>query len=107
MAKNFLKQIEAIKKDIKGTIATKVEEILKGKEDTHYIEIEGILTDESDLCCTHINTIEIDNEAKIILTDNDYQQYRLTDDYPSLECFAYIADLLTNDEFELVEMEEY
>lgn len=107
MTKNFSKQIESIKKDIKGTIATKVENILKGKEDTHYIEIDGTMTDESDLCDTHIVAIEIDDEAQIILTDNDSNTYRLIDDYPTLECMANIADLLTNEEFEVVDKEEY
>lgn len=106
MAKNFSTQLKAIKKDIIGTIATKVENILKGMEYTHCIEIDGAMIDESDLCDSHITTIEIDNKAQIILTDNNNFTYRLIDGYPSLICLADMADLLTDEEFVVTYKEE-
>lgn len=105
MAKKvFSNKLEAIKKDVIGTIQTKVEKLLTDKKETHYIELdEGVSIDKSDMCDTIICEVELSDENEVILTDNDQNTYSLDDNYLSLEVFAEIADALMDKGFDVLQ----
>lgn len=108
MTKNvFSNKLEAIKKDIIGTIQSKVETILSDKADTHYIDLGDCpYVDNGSLCDAFICHIELIEENEVVLTDNDQNTYSLDDEMLPLEAFAKIADDLTDNGFDLVEKEE-
>ncbi len=105
MAKNvFTNKLEAIKKDVFGTIQSNVEKLLADKKETHYIELdEGVNIDKSDMCDTFICEVELTDENEVVLTDNDQNTYSLDDNYLSLEVFAEIADVLTDKGFDVLQ----
>lgn len=104
----FSNKLESIKKDIIGTIQSKVETILSDKSDTHFIVLSDCpFVDNGSLCDAFICHIELTDENKVILTDNDQNTYSLADEFLPLEAFAKIADGLTDKAFELEEKEEW
>ena len=109
MTKNvFSNKLETIKKDIIGTIQSKVETILSDKADTHYIDLGDCpYVDNGSLCDAFICHIELTDEKQIVLTDNDQNTYSLDDEMLPLEAFAKIADDLTDKDFSLEEKEEW
>ena len=103
----FSSKLEAIKKDIIGTIQTKVEIILSDKSNTHYIELNDCpFIDNGSLCDAFICHIDLTDEDEVVLIDNDQNTYGLDDEYLPLEAFAKIADNLVSKEFILEKKED-
>lgn len=102
----FTEKLIFIKNDMISTIDTKVIDILDGKGDTNYIELnKDVYLDNCDFCDTYISRIEFDDtDRKIVLIDNDDEYYD-TDDYRiSVWALALIADQLNNDNYKVFEI---